>query len=424
MSRSSAAHYSEIKISNGSKEVSLGDSPSFNGVYVTGIEYFESVYSPMITLNLAEIDVGGAVVDDKNRLSTVKNALPITGNEDLLIKIETESGTLDLTKYPLKVNGSPTTGQESNRQSVLITAVSQHEMKNRDIAVRSRHKGPISEMVSKIFGLLTIPPNSAPEIAIEKTQNNDGIIGRGKTPFELISGLCTKAIPEKGDPGFFFYETQDGFNFKSIDTLIKQEPVATYQYSGALESGISDGSSDFKILTPPIFSKDQDVLKALKSGSYSCRVITTNPMNWECKESFINLSPETTLGKKQESVPVKDHLKTFNHILDIGSYEPSILKEDQNNPYVWRAKSSMRYDVLHSQIMNIQVPCNVNLRAGDVIKCEIENVTLDNKVNQPINEHQSGKYLILHLCHHFDPERSYTSMTLARDTYGLYTKNT
>ena len=117
-------------------------------------------------------------------------------------------------------------------------------------------------------------------------------------------------------------------------------------------------------------------------------------------------------------------MKTFNHILDIGSYDPSILKEDENNPYVWRAKSSMRYDVLHSQIMNIQVPCNVELRAGDVIRCEIENVTLDNKVNQSINEHQSGKYLILHLCHHFDPERSYTSMTLARDTYGLYTKNT
>ena len=37
-------------------------------------------------------------------------------------------------------------------------------------------------------------------------------------------------------------------------------------------------------------------------------------------------------------------------------------------------------------------------------------------------QQQSGNYLIHHLCHHFDTERSYTSLTLVRDTYGLHTK--
>ena len=58
--------------------------------------------------------------------------------------------------------------------------------------------------------------------------------------------------------------------------------------------------------------------------------------------------------------------------------------------------------------------------AGDVIKLMIENITQDNKLDQINNEHRSGYYLILHLCHHFDSSNSFTSLTLARDTYGLY----
>ena len=74
---------------------------------------------------------------------------------------------------------------------------------------------------------------------------------------------------------------------------------------------------------------------------------------------------------------------------------------------------------LHSQIMEIQVPCNLKLRAGNIIKVEFERQ--GDKAMGGVDQQQSGKYLILHLCHHFDTKRSFTSMTLARDTYGLYT---
>ena len=83
----------------------------------------------------------------------------------------------------------------------------------------------------------------------------------------------------------------------------------------------------------------------------------------------------------------------------------------------------MRYGLLHSQLVDIQIPCNVELEAGMVIRLLYENITQDNKVEHAYNEHRSGFYLILHLRHHFDPKHSYTSLTLARDTYGLYTRN-
>ena len=78
----------------------------------------------------------------------------------------------------------------------------------------------------------------------------------------------------------------------------------------------------------------------------------------------------------------------------------------------------MRYGLLHAQLVEIQVPCNLELTVGELIQLNIENITQDEKIIKEYNEHRSGLYLIIHLCHYFDMENSYTSLTLARDEYG------
>ena len=412
----SASVYTELTISKDDKKASIAGKS-------TEVEYFESIYSPMITVNVIEVDSGGDVSDDKGNLGTVKDNLPITGLEDVRIKIETGSGMLDLTKEPLKVNGSPTVSQDALRQSVLLPLVSKHEVKNRDVPIRRKLTGKINTIVEKLLNEdIKIKKD---KLDIEETQNVDTLIGRNRTAFKLITGLCKRSLPAKGDPGFFFYETQDGFNFKSIESLINQEPKQEYFYTGALKSNVDNYDNDYKILAPPVVKKDQDILTALESGTYKARIITTNPWTHKITEDFINLVPNSTLGKSPEpkdSIEDKNNaIRTYHHILDIGSYDPHIKRDTNNSPFFWEAQSSMRYDLLHSQIMEILIPCNVKLRAGDVIKCNFEKITQDNKVDGIWDEHKSGKYLILHLCHHFDPTRSFTSLTLARDTYGLYT---
>ena len=424
MSASSASIYTTLSIDNGKKPpVDLSGVPdkSGNSSKTLSVDYYESLYSPMITVNLLNVDDGGSTVDDKESLGTVKDNLPITGGEKVSIKIESKSGILDLTKNPLIVSSAPIIKQDTLKQIVSLSLVSQYEYKNRDIPVRKKLKGKINQMVSKLIKEVKVPDEA---VDIEETLNMDAIIGRSKTPYDLIISLAKKSIPHtNGDPGYFFYETQDGLNFKSIDTLIKQKPIATYRYEGVLRANSDNDANDFKILTSPIFKKDQDIINALKSGSYKARIITTNPLTHEINEEFVYLTPKQTLGKDSEPKDPSDNkdnaIRTYHHLLDIGSMDPDVKYDDENNPFTWEAKSAMRYDMLHSQVVDIQVPCNVNLRAGDVIECTFEKITKGNKANDMINQQQSGKYLILHLCHHFDPLKSYTSLTLARDTYGI-----
>ena len=417
MSAVSASIYTDLTINKNGKTVDLSGATGKS--QTLSVDYYESLYSPMITVNLLNVDDGESTPDNKENLGTVKDNLPITGGETVSIKIESKLGILDLTKTPLIVSSAPTIKQDTLKQIVSLSLVSQYEYKNRDIPVRKKLKGKINQMVSKLIKEVDILGEN---VDIEETLNMDAIIGRSKTPYDLIISLAKKSIPHtNGDPGYFFYETQDGLNFKSIDSLIKQKPTATYRYEGVLRANSDNNENDFKILTSPIFKKDQDIINALKSGSYKARVITTNPLTHEINEQFVNLTPKQTLGKDPEfeSGDKNNAIRTYHHLLDIGSMDPDVKYDVENNPFTWEAKSAMRYDLLHSQVVDIQVPCNVNLRAGDVIECTFEKITKGDKANDKVNQQQSGKYLILHLCHHFDPLKSYTSLTLARDTYGI-----
>ena len=403
------------------------------------MDYYESVYSPTVTAILQEVDTGGTVISNDTGLKgTLKDALPIEGFEELGFTIRNSSSSRPLSygidQPPLLIKGTPNILEDGTSQSVLLNAASKHEFDNAQTPIRSYYRGRINETVDNLLQELGVPPSRR---FIEPTQNNEAVTGRSRSPFDIILSLCKKAIPVQGDPGFFFYQTQDGFNFRSIDSLIKEgssnireydwyKDTHTYSYNPGWASGSSDkqkGINNFKILDVPHIIKDQDVLESLENGTYSVRFITTNPLTFEVKEEVVNLLSKTNVGKQQifdSNIDSNKFHATYSTILDVGSYEPGISKIELNSPVRWDALANMRYNLLHAQLMEIQVPSNLNLRAGEVVRVNLANVTLEDKALSMWNQNRSGDYLILHLCHHFDPENSYTSMTLARDTYGLY----
>tara|TARA_B100000287_G_scaffold11502_1_gene11683 strand:+ start:1248 stop:2528 length:1281 start_codon:yes stop_codon:yes gene_type:complete len=383
---------------------------------VTNFSYYESLYSPIVTASLIYEEAG----------DSTKSSLPISGNEDLFFIIESKYGKLNFSKddTALKVNVVPEAGKQSNREAVYLGLISQYEVKDKKRQVSKKYYNtPISSSVEKILKEYFQVPKS--RMHIEETKNMYDFIGKGKNPIEIITKLARKSVPVKGDPGYFFFETQEGFNFKSINYLVAQRPKATYSYSGGFQANSDNDRNDYKIMIEPKFIKDQDVMNAVTSGTYVSRNIFFNPQNAKYIEKIYKINEEgnveKTLGTDLEVDDELDgYVRTNMHVLDVGSLKTGVSDAVNNSPLEWQAKSTMRYNILHTQMLDIQVPCNLNLMAGDVVKVEIENLQTE-KCNEPVNKHQSGKYLILHLCHSFKANESVTSMTLVRDTYGLHT---
>ena len=403
--------------------------------------YYESIYSPMITANVTIVDTGDSVVDKRGNLATIKDGFPLEhdGTETFKFKISNENGTLT-TLEPLVVTASPVTLDQSTRQVLTLELKSKFSIESSSNPRLSSYGiGTVDESVKKILKENKLPFRNE---NIEKSSTVDKIEGKNETPIDLIFNLTRKCKPVKGAPGFFFYETQEGFNFRSIEGLIEQgmneykenqsvRDVRTYKYFNNQRQDLGSNEDDYNMVKMPILKRDHNLFNALKAGVYNVRIQTKNLLTGEFKDNVVNLLDKDSsyLGSKPKKIvdqnenKLEKYCKTYSYVLAPGNVDEGVSDKITNSPAEYEPQAMMRYSMLHSQVLEIQVPCNILLMAGQVIKLEMENVTGGNKVLQRENQHRSGFYLILHLSHHFDPKHSYTSMTLARDTYGLYTSS-
>jgi len=398
-------------------------------ITINNFSYYESLFHPNVTANIIYTDLGNAVSANKSedvseRAGTLTSSLPIRGNEKFEFIINSKLGKLDFRSYPLYVIAATTPTQESLRQATMLSLSSRAAIENETATLYKKYYNNIGETVNQILTKeLNVPSN---KLTVEKTKNSYAFTGSSRSPFSLINSLCSKSIPVQGSAGFLFWENRVGFNFRSIDSLIGASPVATYQYYGVATTSYDNDDNDFRIYSYSS-QKDHNMLNALQTGSYKTKNVFFNPYNFEYTEIYLSLSKAglINLGSEPEypgEFDAKDAFtRTHHFILDPGNMEIGISNKINNDPREYQAKAVMRYNLLMTQVLTMMIPCNPKLKAGDNIICEFEKTTFGNKAEGSIEESKSGKYLIMHLCHSFDTKRSFTSLTLVRDTYGLYT---
>ena len=423
---SSAAKYQLFTITKNNKTFPLQSK-------VTSFDYYESLLSPNITATVSYVDTGLVEVDQnvatydtkydsQSRPGTLYNALPIVGDgsEEIKFKVSSALGTLDFSKTPLYVNGASNPDQSSTRESVILSLVSKSAIINQETFVKKNY----SKSTNNTQSVRLIAKNilKLDKLIADETSNKYPFIGNNTSPFDVICKLASKSAPENGNPGFFFYETKDGHNFRAIDDLISQTPAAIYFRNDVNRSSVSDNSNDFKILSFSII-KNQNLINALKSGVYSNRRVVFNPKTFALEEKKFNIKPlKKSLGKKEAPTPQdKKHTRILFSIKDVGALSSKVEESDEGDVNSYQGEVQMRYNLLFTQMVKMQVPCNPNLKAGDIVKCNLEIITPGEKEQGSVDPVESGNYMILDLCHHYDPERSFTAMTLVRDTYGLYT---
>ena len=423
---SSASKYQLFTITKNNKTFPLQSK-------VVRFDYYESLLSPNITATMIFVDSGlvekgdelvkyGKEYDKQERPGTLYNSLPIVGDgsEEIKFKVSSALGTLDFSKTPLYVNGASNPDQSSTRESVILNLVSKSAIINQETFVKKNYSKSTNNTQS--VKLITKNILKIDKLIADDTSNKYPFIGNNKSPFDVICTLASKSAPVSGSPGFFFYETKDGHNFRAIDDLISQTPVAIYFRNDVNKSSVSDNSNDFKILSFSI-NKNQNLINALKSGVYSSRKIVFNPKTFKLEEKQFNIGNlKKSLGKKEVPTPQdKKHTRILFDVKDVGCLSPKVEESNEGDVSSYQGEVQMRYNLLFTQVAKIQVPCNPNLKAGDIIKCNLEIITPGEKEQGSVDPVESGNYMILDLCHHYDPERSFTAMTLVRDTYGLYT---
>ena len=425
-SAANASAYELFELEKNGKAIDISGTDPY-GARVVNFDYYESLLSPNVSGYLTIADIGGSVPYDRQysrqeKYGTLSSALPLTGDIRVKFRITNPSidpftnkrTELDFSRKPLIFDKVTVPDQGSHREGVGLSLFSQY-CKQTQLSVTRNYNGNIGNSVRKLLkDYVGVPDNN---IFITPSQNSLSFYGWNKSVYEVICGeLAPQTIPIKGNPGYFFYETQDGFNFRAIDELVSQAPVASYFKNERLRSSVKDNTNDFKINFMSVLKRG-DNMTGQRAGVFSNEMFTFDPIKHEYKENKNTINLPATLGKIYE-VPTTPSSITYFTIPEFGTFNSGVENILNNDPKNWLAQSSTRYNSLFDQIIQIQVPCNLNLRAGNVINCNFEVISQENKSVGSTDETQSGRYLILSLCHHFDSTSSCTSMMLVRDSYG------
>ena len=446
MSASEASSFEELVIQSNDQKRTANLTAG-----VVSIDYYEDILSPTVTAKIRVINTGDSISKEGSKeKQSIYNGLPLRGGERLSMKILDQGKTgngkekkgLDFSnpeKY-LFVSSITQVLQEEKRESFLLNLVSREAITNETTRVYKRYKGRISDTVRKILTDPLIGLNvdkSKLNKIVESTKGIYDFVGNLRKPFSTLISLASKSIPVKsGDAtaGFVFFQTQDGFQFSSIDSLIKQKSKATYTYTDVNESSITK-NNDYKILQYTV-DKNQNLIENLRMGTYSFRRLSFNPLSFQFKQEVYNYGDKNSpkkndrmnnLGTKELQLPkisddsklTLDQLPTrvVSQIVDVGA-STTVSKDDNYPADKYQGQNVVRYNLLMTQSVSMTVPCNTDLKAGDIITCLFPKISREDK--NEYDSEESGKYMIKELCHHFEAKRSFTSMTLVRDTYGLH----
>ena len=410
------------------------------------IDYYEDIFSPTITAKVRVINTGDSITNDKSgKLESIYNGLPLRGGERLRMKVldnGEEKRGLDFSTTPEKylyVSSITDVISQSQKESFLLNLVSREAITNETTRVFRKYEGTIDQSTTKILKDILKTTKFDDKNDIEKSQNNYSFIGNSKKPFTILVWLASKAVPvssEDATAGFVFYQTKDGFKFKSIDGLIKQEPKATYYYSEVNESEV-EVNNDFKILNYST-DKNQNLIEKLRLGAFSSERIFFDPLTGtitppekrkfqfkKYKDKLENLGGKGNISLPKMNENSDESLgdaptRILTDILSIGTLNNGVSTQLNADPSEYQAQSIMRYNLLLTQSISMMIPCNTNLSAGDVIRCEFPKISSSD--SDQIDTEVSGSYIIKELCHHFEPNNSYTSLKLIRDNFGIRKK--
>ena len=403
-----------------------------------GLLYYESILQDSVRATLTFADAGNTINN-----KTALDGLPIVGQEKVEVKFADNNDVeMKMTLYVNKV--TPMT-DDTTKSMVQLDLTSREFIMNEKVRLNKRFDGKISDHIQKI---LTDPNylGTKKKVDIEETSNNYNFVGNNRKPYYAMNWLSKKAVSAKnqkqGDSaGYFFYETNDGFFFKSIDGLLSQEKKKSIIYNQSPDSRGENlpAGYDAKALD---YVKDNavNVQDKLQMGAFSTRTVLFDPFNCYYEVITPNAKEkEKSLKLGGKELPVlnkefnregnnKEFSRTQYMLLDKGTLptgggtgkgQEQLNKSKEENflPKDILNQAIMRYGQLFSQKSTITIAGDFSLHAGDVIFLDAPELQTDVK-NDEVNKESGGLYIIADLCHYISPKETYTKLNLVRDSFG------
>ena len=424
-------------------------------------QYYEDIMWPSYAATM--------VIQDN--VENIISTMPIQGFERVVVEVDDLTETSGANKgrytYDFRIwNISNRVGNE-RKQTYTLGLISYEGLRNEGTVINRQLTGNISEIVTEL--LTQDMEISSESVDVERSVTSIKILPTKKTPYTLIKSFLKKSISEKiaittddskeektevvtdavdsesekgsGSAGFLFFQTNRGFVFKSIDTLISDEsPVKGDKF---FWQPAKLNNPSLNRIQEIVFGQEFDIIKKLREGHYSsimCAVDINTLTYRERVYSLTNtwddmehLGSQTKLPEGQRKLS-QIPTRILSTIIDneVWNPDPKIASTenggDGSHPYQdyqlnYLSQGLARAGILFNQQLTISLTGHLELCAGDKIEIRIpEQVGESIRGSSAYDPEHSGTYLIKQVNHQFnmgDSRTVYTVLDLIRDSQGI-----
>ena len=407
------------------------------------IDIFEDMTRNSIAGEILLQDSGGFVSEG-----------PIIGQEYLRLKIQTPSLTnerdiIDFTKNVFVINSVSSRSEVANNVSVYLLSFSSSEIfKNQRTKITGSLTGTYSDIVKQMLDRV----NCQKTIFLEPTRGVKRITVPNLRPFEVIQMAlqsASSAISDNFSPSYVFFETFEGYNFRSLASLYAQpisQEYTNFVPGGQVKDGIVNIETELKNIIDYEIVDNSNTLYNHTTGVLASKLIVHNIYSKSFKEYtynyFDNFDDEKHItsyhdgnqfpifsdvaiekdGSRNSDFPARTFLTSIsegetdvnNTTLD--GTEPFVAPDPQNT---LQERSSTINQLERGLILNISTHGNTSIHAGDIVRVDIPLVaSIKTQKNRKNDRFYQGVFLVKKVKHEFDftVSKHASILTLVKDS--------
>lgn len=390
--------------------------------FLTAFNIYEDIYSNGLS--------GYILITDSQNLA--KN-VPIIGQEEIRLSFKTPGVDSELRKLRLKVfkvsnqlhgnEGSVVTLLKLEFTSPLVTLSSRIKL-NRVLS-----KMTYSKMVEQIYRDAITLDSALPPLYTEESEGVTSVMVPYWSPLYAINWISYRSVPrtDHSAADYLFYQTLDGYHFRSLSGLKRLPAVCTYKNipPGSRDDKTGDRliERDLRTINEHTIADVHDTLRRSSMGMYSStqlvhEVVTKSyyRTDYSYRTMFkdmarLNKERIVTYDNTLQDMPnsyMKYHPKShfnFSGVEDANFVDKALNRQAQMN-------------LMNYFTMSIRVFGDTTIRVGNVINVEFSSPENKARTKEETDRYLSGKYMIVSICHDYKEGIHEMLMTIARDSNG------
>jgi len=389
-------------VSSNGNELDIRDS-------IVELSLFQDIYSPVMS--------GQIVITDGHDLVST---FGLCGND--YIRISIDKPTLNkpferLFRIYKISNRQPNTANDVGLNYLIHFCSEEMLLSLSTLVSKSYSKMPYSNMIVDICqNFLNIPEFN--KNLIETTGGNYSIIIPNLRPFEAINFLASRSFNGNNKHGYFFFETRDGYQFSSLQSMFASSTYATY----ALENKRldPDPSNDWLAFNEFRVVNDFDVISMMSNGGYAAKLLTIDPMRQ--KHTLNTYSQADRQAKKllmNKYLPFNDYTdRNGNKLSDNYDSFFRVATTFTENIDQFLMNRTLSMALMNNFKINYNIPGDIMLKPGLMVQIKFPVFEYSGTGNKKFDERRDGaNFLITSVRHQFIMDTFSTIVEVVQDSF-------